>query len=178
MRRSFLVYCLIIAVVIGGIGYKLIGTDQHRLPVKELSAQSTVGVVVGKIISPFTLDNIAGQSVEVGKPGKPYVLNFWASWCPPCRGEFPELDMFARSHVESAQFYAVNLQESAEKAKLFLNQNGYTVSVLLDKDGTVAHTFQVTAIPTTLVVDSQGIIRYRKSGPVTLDELEEVMKGL
>jgi predicted transcriptional regulator len=59
-----------------------------------------------------------------------------------------------------------------------MNQNKYTMNVLLDTNGEVAKTFHINAIPTTLVVDQQGTIKYRKSGPVTVAELEGVLNGL
>jgi cytochrome c biogenesis protein CcmG, thiol:disulfide interchange protein DsbE len=141
-------------------------------------AQAEPGVTVGKTMPSFSLNGPDGQFVQVGASGKPYVLNFWASWCPPCRDEFPDMNQFASEHSGSIQFYAINLGESAATATGFLQANGYTVAVLLDQNGTVAETFRVRSIPTTIVVDSQGVIRFRKTGGVSIAELETVIKGL
>ncbi|MBP2653400.1 MAG: resA [Firmicutes bacterium] len=140
--------------------------------------QTETGVTVGKTVPQFTLDGIDGKSISVGAKGKTYVLNFWATWCPPCRDEIPELDKFALKHRNDIQFYAINIEEESKEVADFLKSNNYTFPVLIDKDGAVAETFHVTAIPTTLVVDSQGIIRYRTTGGVTGEELEKVIKGL
>lgn len=141
-----------------------------------VSAAET-GVTAGKTAPAFTLTDLAGAAVAAPQPGKVTVLNFWATWCPPCREEMPELDKFARANGAVA-FYAVNIQEPAAKVEGYLKQHGFTMPVLLDGGGTVAQAYRVSAIPTTLVIDKAGIIKYRKSGPVTAAELEGVIRGL
>lgn len=178
LRRYIWIIALIIVVVIGGIWYSLNNTNQDHQFADNQQEQPQIGVVVGKVAPIFTLDSLDAKKAQVGGAGNTYVLNFWASWCPPCRAELPELAQFASKYSRSVQFYAINLQESEEKATGFLKQGGYNLPILFDKDGTVAQTFRVTAIPTTIVIDSKGIIRYRKSGGVTLGELETVIKGL
>lgn len=146
--------------------------------INKVAAQTAIGVTVDKTISIFNASSLDGQSIEVGVPGKPYVLNFWATWCPPCRDEFPELNQFANAHIADIQFYAINIQESGEQVSGFLNSNGYALPVLLDIDGSITRNFRIRTVPTTIVVDSQGVIRYRKSGGVTVNELENVLNGL
>jgi DsbE subfamily thiol:disulfide oxidoreductase len=140
--------------------------------------KTETGVTIGKTAPAFTLSSLDGKTIEVGREKRPYVLNFWATWCPPCRAEIPELDEFARKYNGKIEFYAINLQESDEKVLNFLKPNNYNLPVLLDNSGTVAQTFRVTAIPTTIVVDAQGTICYRKTGGVTLSELEGIINGL
>jgi len=178
LRKYIWIIVLIIVVVSGVIWYSFVHTNQDHQIADNEQGQTDIGVVVGKIAPIVTLDGVDGKMVQVGGPDNVYVLNFWASWCPPCRAELPELAQFASKYKGSVQFYAINLQESEEKATGFLKQGGYNLPILFDKDGTVAQTFRVAAIPTTIVIDSKGVIRYRKSGGVTLDELETVIKGL
>jgi len=90
----------------------------------------------------------------------------------------PELDRFSQKYRQSVDFYAINIQEHSDKVSEFLKPSKYTMTVLLDSDGTVAKNFRISAIPTTIVIDKEGIIKFRKSGPVTMNELEEIMKGL
>ncbi len=125
----------------------------------------------------FTLPDMEGKNIAVGMPGEITIINFWATWCPPCRSEMPELDRFAQNHKEVA-LYAVNIQEYSDKVKEFMQKNNYSLHVLMDKDGTIAKKFQITAIPTTIVIDKNGNIKYRKSGGVTQAELESVIKNL
>lgn len=141
-------------------------------------AQAETGVSVGKEMPTFTANNLNGENVQVGGTGVPYVLNFWATWCPPCKAELPELNEFANAHTEDVQFFAINIEESANTITDFLQNNGYSLPVLLDADGSISQEFRVRAVPTTIVVDSQGVIRYRKTGGVTKEELENVLSNL
>ena len=111
----------------------------------------------------FTLKEPAGpeRTVQPGD-GKVYVINFWATWCPPCRSEMPELNTFAQKHKEKVQFYGVNLQEEGDKVQGFLKDNGYTMPVLLDQEGKAATLYKVRVIPTTVILDEKGNILQRQ----------------
>lgn len=103
------------------------------------------------------------------------ILNFWATWCPPCRAEMPELSAFHQSNPE-AGFITVNNLPS-EKAgiagvKRFMQGNGYRFPVLLDKDGKLTSQFGVKAFPTTLLVDAKGNVLKRHTGVVSQGLLE------
>ncbi|MDT8902023.1 TlpA family protein disulfide reductase [Anaeroselena agilis] len=135
------------------------------------------GVTAGKAAPRFTLGSLDGAQVAAPVPGKVTVLNFWATWCPPCRAEMPELDKFAAANPAVA-FYAVNLEEPASKVAAFLGERGLSLPGLLDAGGDAARAYRIRSIPTTVVVDRDGIIRYRKSGPVTAAELAGVVQGL
>lgn len=177
MHKRLIILAVAVIAMIVAIGF--VAMQPENLPGAEPSKPPVeTGVTVGKTLPGFTLAALDGKQVKVASSGQFIVLNFWATWCPPCRQEMPELDKFAQKYSGKVLFYAVNIQESAEKAAEFMTQNKYTMNVLLDKDGEVAKTFRINAIPTTLVVDKQGVIKYRKSGPVTLAELEGVLNGL
>lgn len=135
------------------------------------------GVTTGKLAPQFSLNDLSGKQVNIA-PGKLTVLNFWATWCPPCQAELPELQKFVDAHGTELAFYAVNIQDPPENAKSFMQRKNYNIPVLLDTDGKVAETYRVNSIPTTIVMDKQGIIRFRKTGTVTMSELEGVIKGL
>ncbi|MCI6286618.1 TlpA family protein disulfide reductase [Acidaminococcus fermentans] len=126
----------------------------------------------------FTLKEAAGpeRTVQPGD-GKVYVINFWATWCPPCRSEMPELNTFAQKHKEKVQFYGVNLQEEGDKVQGFLKDNGYTMPVLLDQEGKAATLYKVRVIPTTVILDEKGNILQRHEGVITAQQLETLLKG-
>lgn len=134
------------------------------------------GITVGKTAPSLTLRSLDGQTVAIGRTGKIMVLNFWATWCPPCRDEMPELEAFAAKHKREIIFGAVNLQEPPDKVKAYLAQHQYTMPVLMDADGAAGSAFAVRAIPTTIILDQNGVIRFRKAGPVTAVELETVLR--
>jgi cytochrome c biogenesis protein CcmG/thiol:disulfide interchange protein DsbE len=201
MPRQFAMVAIIVIVVgiiIGFIAMKpepFTGSDDkktantEKIPEKAGSSQvnneasgsrlaAEDGVTVGKRLPEFVLATPQGKEIKVAAGGQPLVLNFWATWCPPCRQEMPELEKFSRQYSDKATFYAINIQESGDKITEFITRNQYSLQVLADKDGTVARSFRVNAIPTTLVIDKQGIIKFRKAGTVTLAELEGVLNGL
>lgn len=126
----------------------------------------------------FNVKDLTGaeHAIQPGD-GKVYVLNFWATWCPPCRAEFPEMDQFAKAHKDRVAFYALNVQESGDKVQGFLQDNGYTLPVLLDRDGRAARLYSVRAIPTTVILDEKGHVLLRQEGMATARQLEEALKG-
>lgn len=173
MKTKMIVSALLTAAVLlasGCGGFS--GSSQSNAPASsQASAQ--------KAQAPgFTLKDTAGtsHSVQPGD-GNVYVINFWATWCPPCRSEMPEMNTFARKHKEKARFYAVNLQEEGAQVQDFLKNNGYTMPVLLDRDGKAATLYKVRVIPTTVILDEKGNILQRHEGVATAQQLEDVLKG-
>ena len=142
------------------------------------NAAPGVGTTVGKTLPQFTLRSLDGQSITVGSSDNITILNFWATWCPPCRSEMPELNEFVLQYSGTVTFYVINLREESEVVNDFMYTNQYSIPVLLDSDGAVGDLFKVQYIPTTIVVDRNGVVKYRKSGPVTKSELEDVMSQL
>ena len=132
----------------------------------------------GEAAPTFTLKNLAGEDVAVEAKGKPYIINFWATWCPPCQAEIPDLTAFHAEHKDSMDFYAVNLQEDVQTVQKFMTERKADLPVVLDMQGTAANLYGVRAIPTTVVVDAEGKVAYRKTGGVTKEELEDVISKL
>lgn len=75
------------------------------------SAAPAEGTTVGKTLPQFTLQSLGGQSITVGASSNVTVLNFWTTWCPPCRGEMPELNEFALQYNGKVAFYGINVSE-------------------------------------------------------------------
>lgn len=173
MRKRFLLIAMCVILAVTGLWYIAVHTGKAT---KTVTAE--IGVTPGKQFDGFTLTSLDGKPITVGSSGKVTVINFWATWCPPCREEMPELNKFAKKYQQSLVFYAVDIQEDSDKVAEFITKNNYTMTTLLDNDGTVAKKFRISAIPTTIVIDKDGLIKFRKSGPVTMSELEEVIKGL
>ena len=132
----------------------------------------------GEAAPTFTGKNLAGEDVAVEAKGKPYIINFWATWCPPCQAEIPDLAAFHAEHKDTVDFYAVNLQEDAQPVQKFMAERKVELPVVLDTQGAAANLYGVRAIPTTVVVDRDGKIAYRKTGGVTKEELEDVISKL
>ena len=131
-------------------------------------------IVTDKVPAPgrpapdFHLPDLDGQTVSLGElQGRPVMVNFWATWCGPCRMEMPYIEeVFNDPEWKEAGLVilAVNLGESAEVAGQFMDDNGLTFPVLLDTKTEVAKLYNVSAIPTTYFVDKNGIIKDVKIG--------------
>ena len=108
----------------------------------------------------FTVVDGDGNSVKLSDyVGKPIVLNFWASWCGPCKSEMPEFQQVFEDMGEQVQFLMVNATaggDTVEKAKSYIRQSGYTFPVLFDTQGNAMHTFGVDAFPTSFFLDKTG----------------------
>lgn len=131
----------------------------------------------------FTLSDVNEESISlVDLRGKVVVLNFWATWCPPCRSEMPEFDELDKEFKESSEavLLAVNLtdgsRETKAKVQKFLDANGYGMRVLLDIGTRTAKAYNVMGIPTTLVINPKGIVSEVIVGATTKDAVLEAVK--
>ncbi len=109
----------------------------------------------------FTVYDADGNEVKLSDfIGKPVVLNFWASWCGPCKSEMPEFEEVYRELGEDIQFMMVNMtdgsRETQEIASEYIAENGYSFPVFYDNDMDAAITYGVSAIPMTLFIDAEG----------------------
>ncbi|GJM78435.1 TlpA family protein disulfide reductase [Paenibacillus timonensis] len=129
----------------------------------------------------FSLPALDGKTYEVGgKRDKVLLLNFWASWCDPCKEEAPELKALAEKYKDTLDIYAVNvtLYDKLDEAKAFVKEYGYTFPVLLDEKEEVYRMFNGIAFPTNVLIDEQGVIRDVIVGVIPPEELEAKIKNL
>jgi len=120
----------------------------------------------------FTLQSSTGENVRLAEQrGQVVMLNFWASWCGPCRQEMPLLDaMYKRYSSAGFQFYGVNVEEDNTDAKKLLKELGVSFPVLFDPESKASKLYGVDAMPTTVVIDKKGQIRYVNRGYKPGDE--------
>ena len=115
--------------------------------------------LAGSRAAAFALRSLEGEQVALNDVrGKPIVLDFWATWCPPCRAELPLIEKLRAEFNGKVAFYGVNDEESGT-VKNFVKKNGYELTTLMDSKRQVHRQYGVSAIPTLLVIDSQGVIR-------------------
>ena len=114
-----------------------------------------------------TLPDMNGRQVSLSDfKGKILFVNFWATWCPPCREEMPSMQkLHARLKEKDFLMVAIDLQESAAPVKKFLNEYELTFMTLLDSKGETGPLFGINSIPTTLIMDKNGMIIGVAMGP-------------
>jgi peroxiredoxin len=108
----------------------------------------------------FSLKDLGGRTVSLGSlRGKVVLLNFWATWCPPCVSEMPSLNkLYLELKPRGLQVVAISLDRSAESVKEYINEKGFKFFVLLDADGVVVKRYKVFSTPTTFLIDRKGNI--------------------
>lgn len=151
----------------------------------ETTSPAQEGLAVGNLAYDFTLQNYDGEDVTLSDlRGKIVILNFWASWCGPCKNEMPEFQIMqdkftALGDEADTVFLTVNLadgmRETRDTAKAFLDDTGYTFPVVFD-EGKVATLYEIYSIPTTYVLDSDGVIVKMFLGSTNQEALEEAIE--
>ena len=127
---------------------------------------STQGTETGSLAPDFQLQNLDGQTVSLGNlQGKPVLINFWATWCPPCRGEMPYIqEIYEEWTDKGLVLLAINIGESSSTVRDFMQSQNLSLTVLLDTKQDVAQRYSISGIPTTFFIDEVGIIKDKVIG--------------
>lgn len=169
---------LIMLALIGGLAYKGYGEYQASQQPEPMiingDASVLGGLEVGQRAPDFELSTIDGTTVSLADfAGEQVVLNFWATWCPPCREELPELISF--SEETGIPVLGINVTKNERRGQsdveAFLEEVPLSFPVLLDEAGTVERTYRVVALPTTYVIAPDGTVTAKQVGPVDFDWL-------
>ena len=133
-------------------------------------ASAHAGAVVGKPAPDFQLTSLDGHSLSLaGLKGKVIVVNFWATWCGPCRAEMPALDAFYKAHKASGlEIIAVSQDDKAQDAKVKSVAKGISLPTVLARDAKVAGFGRLWQLPTTFVIDRTGVLRFDGSDKATV----------
>jgi thiol-disulfide isomerase/thioredoxin len=131
---------------------------------------------VGALAPDFELQNLAGETIKLSElRGKPVLINFWATWCSPCRLEMPDIQKIYEIYQGDFLVLAVNADEQERIVAKFAKDIGITFEVLLDPGGDVQSIYQLRGYPTTFLVDGEGVIRVQHIGLLHQAQLVEYL---
>ena len=158
--------------VLAGVGAFVWFLAGH--PGVSLAGSSGTGsIAVGQPAPDFTLPQLDGTQLRLSDlRGKPVIVNFWASWCGPCRDEIPQLVALHRQHATDLTIVGVDLQEDAGSVRSFVNDFGMSYPVVLDTHGATIRPYHITGPPTSVFIDASGTVRKIVLGPLAGSDLE------
>ena len=142
---------------------------------------SSQATQVGELAPDFQLPNLEGQSVSLSDfRGEPVLVNFWASWCGPCRYEMPFIqEVYEEWSASGLVMLAINQGESLSTVNDFMQSGNYSFPVLLDISQDVALEYNIWGMPTTFLIDEDGVIQAIKIGPfLSKTEIETMLSEI
>ncbi len=137
----------------------------------------------GKMAPDFELVTLNGEAVKLSDyRGKKVILNFWATWCPPCRAEMPHMQNFYEQNKDNGiEIVAVNLTKM-DKGRMemdkFVKEYGLTFDIPLDEEGDIGMQYQAFTIPTSYIIDTNGKIASKVVGPMDEPTMESLMNEI
>ncbi|MBI2876018.1 MAG: redoxin domain-containing protein [Candidatus Tectomicrobia bacterium] len=141
-----------------------------------------VGLEVGMRAPDFVLTDLTGKEVHLSQlQGKGIILNFWSTWCKPCRTELPMMESFYQNNrlTNGIEILAISInREQNNTVKDFVERIGLTFPVLLDFQKRVAKTYKIFVLPTSFLIDRRGVIVKKFFGEIDLQQPKEVLAML
>lgn len=163
MRRRVLLPAVAVALVAGLIAYEALSSGSGD---------------AGQPAPPLPAEVIQGPKTTLASlRGEPALINFWASWCEPCRKEAPELERLARSLGGAGRLVGIDYTDQADGGREFIRQYGWTFPILSDPDGVYGARYRFSGLPTTVVLDARGRIVEKLRGPQTVTELRRALRA-
>jgi cytochrome c biogenesis protein CcmG/thiol:disulfide interchange protein DsbE len=184
-RWRWAAYLAAVALVGSALGYALAPSTKSPDAITVGNKTGTPGVSAAGYASTharaatWTLPALTGRSTTLALKqfaGRPVVVNFWASWCPPCRQEMPALAAMARRYGGRVAFVGVDTNDQRSAALSFMEAAGVTYPVAFDANGSVAAKEGLFGLPDTLFISRAGVVVGRQLGPMSESRIETLVK--
>ncbi|WP_400247818.1 TlpA disulfide reductase family protein [Niallia sp. JL1B1071] len=141
--------------------------------------QAKNGLNIGEKAPNFTLENLNGNKVQLSDfKGKSVMINFWTTWCPPCKKEMLDIETFSKEKRKDWVVLAVNVDGGNEAGvRQFVQERKLTFPVLMDEKEEVANQYHILSIPTTYFLNNEGIIIHKTFTMLTLEEMRALTQS-
>ncbi|MDN3450001.1 redoxin domain-containing protein [Planococcus sp. APC 3906] len=177
---------VIITAMVGWTIYDLLlpgkeAAEETEIAKSETAQSETTGLAVGDLAPDFELMTMDGQTVRLSDyRGQRVFINFWATWCPPCRAEMPDMQQLYEEQDVPVEILAVNLtasEQSQENIATFVEDFGLSFPILLDTNSETANKYKVKAVPASYMIDTTGRIAFVAPGAMNKEFMaQEVEK--
>lgn len=169
--------------IAGLLGWGYLDQQETRELAQAGQSEGVTGLKKGNRAPDFLLYTLEGTPVRLSDlRGKKVILNMWATWCPPCRAEMPDMQEFYEMHEEKGvTILGVNLietEQSEEEVARFLTDYGIAFPVVLDKGSQVSSLYQAISIPTSYAIDEDGLVREKVIGPLHIEMMEKMVSSM
>jgi len=184
MKKNLLIWGIALILIVVAIFVTNGYTKETAKTNPQDSSQNKISVAIdvskGEEAMNFTLTDLEGNKVSLKDfRGKNVYLNFWATWCPPCRSEMPEIEKVYQQYKDKGLVVlAVDLGEDKDTVKNFIKDNKYNFRVLLDSDQSVASKYNISSIPVSYFIGKDGKIVAKKVGALQEEEMQSYIKEL
>lgn len=157
--------------------------DDEQRGVDLVGVAANEGLNKGEQAPDFELTTLAGEPIRLSElQGKKVILNFWATWCPPCKAEMPHMQNFYEDYAETenVEIVAVNLTSGDREASVeeFVKDYGLTFPIPMDVEGEVGQKFQAVTIPTSYIIDTNGMIQHKIVGPMDETMIQDFVSNI
>ena len=177
-----LIVGLLLAIIILG-GTLLLFRGAEAKPEETQATETTQATEPINLAPDFTMEDMESNAVKLSDfRGTPVVLNFWASWCGPCKSEMPEFESTYQTYGDQVQFVMVDLvsgrSETKEMGLEVIQEAGYTFPVFFDVNQEASAAYEISAIPMTCFISAEGEIVMQQIGKLSAEGLEEGIQAI